>query len=86
MSYRLSVDPQGVDAVAECPTQQPDWCKYDALPEQAEVDGRSLLDQCNDDAADDDSPVDDDNDGDVAGVCLDQDSLMIPSLGWIHSP
>jgi hypothetical protein len=45
----------------------------------------SLLDQRND-AADDDSPVDDDDNdgGDVAGVCLDQDFSMIPSLGWIH--
>lgn len=67
-----------MDAVAECPTQQPDWCKFDVLLEQAEVDGRSLPDQRNDDAAADD------NGGDVADVCLDQDSLKIPSLGWIH--
>lgn len=67
-----------MDAVAECPTQQSDWCKFDVLLEWEEVDGRSLPDQRNDAAADDD------NDDDVAGACLDQDFLMIPSLGWIH--
>lgn len=47
-----------------------------------------LLNQGNDAAAADSSDGDgdggDDNGCDFAAVCLDQDSLMIPSLDWIH--